>query len=94
MAKVKNSKKTYTIFCVACKTTHNINCNPEFFGPWVFSGTTNKPTFKPSCKLQYKDESGALKIYHFQIYGGKIEYMKDCTHGFAGLTIELPDIKI
>ena len=94
MAKVKNSKKTYTIFCVACKTTHNINCNPDLFGPWSFSGTTNNPTFKPACKIETKDSTGKLSICHFQIYGGEIEYLKDCTHQFKGLTIDLPDIKM
>ena len=94
MAKVKNSKKTYTIYCLACKTTHNINCNPELNGPWVFSGTTTKPTFKPACKLQYKDESGALFVCHFRIDQGEIEYLKDCTHKFAGVIMDLPDVKM
>lgn len=89
MAKVSNfQNKGWMFYCPGCKSHHSIDRR------WTFNGDVNKPTFTPSllCKsvqgVEMKDT-----ICHSFIREGSIEFLSDCTHEFAGKTIDIEDIE-
>ena len=55
--------------------------NPEF-SPcvWTFNGDMERPTFSPSM------------LEHFFVRAGKIEYLQDCDHPMAGMTVDMVDV--
>jgi len=52
---------------------------------WSWNGDFDKPTFKPSVKI---DSMGT----HFFITDGKIQFLEDCTHNLKGQTVDMIDI--
>lgn len=89
-------------YCKGCENHHGVN------NLWQFNGDYNKPTFSPSILVRgvqdITDEEHALLmagkyveprplVCHSFVTDGKIQYLNDCTHGYAGQTIELEDIK-
>lgn len=81
--------------CPACNTGHMINIsNPNMYPIWTFDNNFDSPTFTPSVllKQEYTPESGKRTyICHSFITNGLIIYLNDCTHEFAGKTIEMVD---
>ena len=73
-----DGKKIYTFYCPGCKHSHMFN------EQWNFSGDINAPTFSPSL-----DDTGRCHLY---VKNGKIEYLSDCTHEYAGKTVEMEDV--
>ena len=75
--------KGYAFYCAGCKTHHYVT------DKWEFNGDYDKPTFSPSllCK-------GSHPVCHSFIKAGKIEYLSDCEHEFAGQTLDMEDIEI
>lgn len=73
---------------------------------WTFNGDLDKPTFNPSLLLRtgiYADPAYVpdpemeaagygSKICHSFIRDGNIQYLDDCTHGYKGLTVALPEL--
>jgi hypothetical protein len=57
-------------------------------GGWEFDGDLQRPTFSPSF-LVYAD--GFHPRCHSFVRAGKIEYLGDCDHAFAGQTLEIPE---
>ena len=66
---------------------------------WEFNGDVDSPTITPSvneswgpipenCRQPGEPET---QRNHYIISGGKISYCPDCTHSFAGQTLELPE---
>jgi hypothetical protein len=97
----KDGSDYYVIECPACGHAH------MFDSRWIFNGDFEKPTFSPSMLSKsikpkgYSNENPAPLNYdgeyenticHSFVTDGKIEYLTDCTHEFAGKTIELEDI--
>lgn len=72
---------TYFFFCPGCDSPIGIK-------GWKFDGNVEAPTFSPSIL----SDRGKGDRCHSFIRGGKIQYLEDCTHQYAGQTIELPDI--
>lgn len=82
--------KVYQISCPGCKTTHNINCDPEINGAWKIENKTDeKLTVIPELKISLSEN----KLCEFSIKNGKIIYSKNCTHKLAGETVVIPEIK-
>ena len=54
---------------------------------WEFNGDYEKPTFRPSMRCNY----GHNIITHCYVRDGKIEYLSDCTHDYAGKTVDCAD---
>ena len=65
-----------------------------FDNRWEFNGDFEKPTFRPSMLVQYGEhenpETGHVRE-HFFVTDGKIQYLSDCHHEFAGKTIDMID---
>jgi hypothetical protein len=70
-------------------------------GRWTFNGDFEKPTFSPSINEtfgkpgQTHEEMRAdpnVQRSHCFIRDGKIEYLGDCTHSYAGQTVDIPPL--
>ena len=74
----------YIIYCKGCGNHHG------FDSRWTFNGDFEKPTFSPSMLVnQHMPE----KRCHSFVRDGKIQYLSDCFHKYAGQTLELEDIE-
>ena len=75
----------YGITCLACGCGHMLK-------GWTFNGNLESPTFSPSLLVTgYLNEKNPDGRCHSFITDGKIQYPSDCTHEYAGKTIELPE---
>ena len=81
--------------CPACKTHHYIAvAEPLPNGHrWTFDGNHEKPTFNPSIKINWNPVGREMKICHYFIRSGQIEFCADSTHNLAGKTVPLPPIE-
>ncbi len=81
----KFSDDSYGITCLACGCGHSLK-------GWSFNGDLERPTFQPSLLVSgYLNERQPNGVCHSFITDGRIQYLSDCTHEFAGKTIELPE---
>ena len=72
--------------CPACKENHYVGIK----GPvtWDWNQSLEAPTFSPSVLVWWSD----TKRCHSFVRNGRIEFCGDCTHGFSGQTLELPEL--
>lgn len=89
---IENGGETvgYIFMCPGCKMHHvvytkNIRNNPV----WEFNGDLEKPTFYPSILVTWP---GTKNICHSFVKEGRIQFLSDCTHEFAGKTVELEEV--
>ena len=97
---------TYVFVCLACGNCHWIRTKGKQ-PIWTLTGLeNNEPTISQSILVRgtvpITDEE-ADRIMHGEkiipkplvchsfVRNGKIEYLSDCSHGYAGKSIELPD---
>lgn len=80
IAKGKDGLEVRLWWCIACDEYHQDG------GKWEFNGDPEKPTFSPSFLLH---ETPTHKRCHTFIRNGKIEYLGDCTHDYAGKTVDM-----
>jgi Family of unknown function (DUF6527) len=63
---------------------------------WTWNGSVDLPTVKPSILTRGSDVDvlGILveHVCHSFINDGKIQFLGDCTHEFAGQTLDLYDV--
>lgn len=71
----------YMFYCPGCECYHAFN------ETWKFNGNMEKPTVYPSLLSQ-----GVIKCHLF-IEDGKLRYLSDSQHQYAGKTIEMVDEK-
>lgn len=73
-------------WCPGCKTRHYVDTlEPNGSGAiWTWDGNAEAPTFSPSVHIRGR--------CHYFIRAGMIEFLGDCTHDHAGMTVPLPDI--
>lgn len=62
-------------------------------GNWTWNGDINKPTLKPSILTTGVDEVGAPIRCHTFINDGRVQFLNDCSHKYAGKTVELLDVE-
>ena len=79
--------------CPGCGHAHTITPRDELStlrkGPaWEFNGDYDRPTLKPSILVSYDRPSGRFVCHSF-VTDGKIQFLDDCTHDFAGRTVEM-----
>lgn len=75
----------FAITCLACGCGHMLD-------NWQFNGDLERPTFSPSLLVTgYLNEQQPNGVCHSYITDGKIQYLNDSTHEYAGKTIELPE---
>jgi len=59
---------------------------------WTWNGSIDRPTVKPSVLTRGGDEHGE-HICHSFINDGRVQFLGDCTHEFAGQTLDLLDVE-
>lgn len=88
---------TYTK-CTPDEATHVAICTPGPFyyrhlpvGPegWEWNKDTKKPTLRPSILTHGGNKEERCHSY---VTDGKIKFLPDCTHEFAGKTVDLLDV--
>lgn len=94
MAKIKivpivNDRVQYHYFCMGCGYTHCFELKSAG-GHHDFNMDLDNPTVSPSLLQNF---GGGSKLCHSFIRNGKIQYLNDCQHSYAGYAIELPEIK-
>lgn len=58
---------------------------------WTWNGSVDSPTVRPSVLTRGEDEAGK-HVCHSWINDGKVQFLSDCTHEFAGQTLDLLDV--
>jgi hypothetical protein len=62
-------------------------------GNWSWNGDTESPTLKPSILTRADfGENREPKVCHSFVNDGKIQFLSDCTHEFAGQTVDLLEV--
>jgi hypothetical protein len=54
---------------------------------WTWNGSTDAPTLRPSVLTEGHD----FRCHSF-INDGAVQFLSDCSHGMAGMTISLLDV--
>lgn len=77
----------HIVYCPACRMGHEFEAVL-----WTYNGDEGKPTFTPDqVHIEYGEE-GVRRRCHFRVTKGRIEYLPDCSHLMAGMTVDLPEI--
>lgn len=77
--------------CPGCGLNHNIPTGRAKSPSWSFNGDVERPTLSPSilATQEYGPERTKRICHHF-VREGMIEFLSDCTHKMAGVTLPLP----
>jgi Family of unknown function (DUF6527) len=93
--------------CPGCRTWHVVEVHDAGDQGWSFNGDPERPTFSPSIRVRgvrniTDDEHARLMrgehveptqfVCHSFVREGRIEFLPDCTHEMAGMTVDLPPI--
>lgn len=90
MRKVKRvNGNRIRFYCPACECSHVVELGE---GKWKWNGDPESPTIEPSVAINVGSKNPQAVICHGTVTKGKIQYCKDCTHGLANQTVELPEI--
>lgn len=77
------------VWCVGCECSHGVPVPPAPKA-WQWNGSLELPTFSPSLNVRRPDPNAPIKC-HSIITNGRIQYLSDCLHKFAGQTLDLPE---
>lgn len=61
-------------------------------GNWTWNGDVEKPTLKPSI-LTKGGHPDRQQVCHCFVNDGMVQFLDDCTHEFAGTTVELLEVE-
>lgn len=78
-----------TYWCPGCKMLHRISVykhNEHTGAIWTWNGSYELPTFSPSVHI--------VGRCHSFVKDGTIQFLSDCKHDLAGITVDLPDIPL
>ena len=94
-----NGVKTAMLYMpgLPCPVQINVVCHREDKGSgtcWIWNGDVFNPTFSPSILTQLLWGEKRKKIRnHVFVRNGKIQYLSDCSHKYAGKAmVELPKL--
>lgn len=91
-------------WCPGCAEVHVVNVDFDKRPAWEFNGDCDAPTFRPSILVRgvrrITDEEHARimageklnipeRVCHSFVEDGQIRYLSDCTHEYAGRTVQL-----
>lgn len=90
-------------WCPGCNDWHHFAVDNPFRNGarWTWNGDVNAPTFEPSMNIRIgpmpavpegRPDAGQIKVCHYFLRNGQIEFLSDCTHALAGQTVPLPDL--
>lgn len=71
------------------------HCGPNEKAPtWTFNGNLQSPSFQPSLLYRYTKTKNdeVQKVCHLYVTNGQMQFLSDCTHEFAGKTVDMGDI--
>jgi hypothetical protein len=57
---------------------------------WTWNGDVDKPTLKPSIRSFISPKEIRC---HSSVSDGQVQFLSDCTHEFAGQTLDLLDVE-
>lgn len=80
----------YIHMCPACKSSHAVAIKTTYRDNWSFNDNLEVPTITPSVRIT-KLRPGFC--CHYNITDGKIFYHGDCSHAFAGKTVDMIPIE-
>jgi len=83
---LRKAPDRYLHFCPACKEIHAIGLS------WTFDGNLDAPTFAPSVRVTWYAGGKPIKICHYFIRIGQVQFCADSTHELAGKTVPLPPL--
>lgn len=83
--------------CPGCGHPHSVRIRQDG-GPrpsWEYNGNPQSPTLKPSVLVRTfaRDGKTERRRCHSFVTDGRIRFLPDCTHSFAGQTIDLEEIE-
>lgn len=68
---------------------HMLSVNsPQSQPSWGWDGNLEAPTLSPSILTRYNDH-----ICHSFLRDGVFEFLTDCTHDYAGMSVSIPDLQ-
>lgn len=64
---------------------------------WTWNGDVEKPTLKPSIRTKGRCHDEKTDAYvdclcHSFVTAGQVKFLCDCTHEFAGQTVDLLEV--
>jgi hypothetical protein len=83
----------YAFACPGCRCGHVIPVAGKQ-PTWGWNGSIDAPTFMPSICVHGKslvENKWTDFTCHSFVNDGKIQFLSDSTHAFAGKTVDLPD---
>ena len=65
---------------------------------WTWNGSVDAPTVKPSILTRgagriCRDCQYVEQVCHSWVNDGKVQFLDDCTHEFAGMTMDLLEVE-
>lgn len=87
---IKISDDMMAFKCPGCRGPQQLPVAGD--NAWGWNKSSDRPTFTPSILTKYGVDGG--KICHSYVTDGSIKFLGDCTHAFAGQTVELPDVEV
>lgn len=92
MAKLLEMSENHGSFmfhCPGCEHAHIFDTVRKIYtnGVWTFNGDREKPTFRPSLLV-----TSPGFVCHSFVTDGQIQFLGDCTHHLAGVTVAMVEI--
>ena len=88
--KVSDKPGYIAFWCFGCRTRHSLKVAGNSKPRWDFNLNFDRPTLTPSVKVTAPPLNFCC---HSFITDGKIQYLSDCTHKYAGKTVDLAEIE-
>lgn len=90
---VGGTEVSLAFYCPGCCIWHSFRIKSEMGNPtWEWNGSMEKPTFPLSLLVnKNQDHSASYPRCHLFVRDGKIQFLSDCTHGLAGMTVEMEE---
>ncbi len=94
------------LWCPACDDVHQIEVDKSRPTSWEWDGNLDAPTISPSIlvngtqledgatfhRKNHRVAAGERTVCHSFVRSGRWEFLGDCTHTFAGQTVEMVDL--
>ena len=99
----KASDNRLSFMCPGCGSCHVVQVGIGNGPRWGWNGSVDKPTLTPSVLVTGFTPSDDPEEFgdatkdkpftcHSFVTDGQIQYLNDCTHSMAGMTVPLPEL--